>query len=140
MDTTTDVIYALCSFGGIAGLLEKREFVERLQELRDKARDIQNGTVLPPKVVAAPTPNVPSAKDVMPIDANLTDDEIEAMSLADVKEILKFHGAEHSSCWPSVATFWHSVSRVCSLIADAISYSFTRHRWVQRVCGKDRIR
>lgn len=88
----------LCSFGEIACLLEKRDFVERLQELRDKARDIQNGTVPPPKVVAAPTPNVPSAKDVMPIDANLTDEEIEAMSVAEIKEILKFHGAEHSSC------------------------------------------
>ena len=61
-----------CSFGGVAGLLEKRDFFERLQELRDRSRDLQNGTVAPPKVVAAPTPNVPSAKDVMPIDPNWT--------------------------------------------------------------------
>ena len=83
----------MCSFGGTAGLLEKRDFIERLQELRDKAKDVQNGTVPPPKVVSAPTPTVPSAKDVMPIDPDLTDEDIEAMSLAEIKEVLKFHGA-----------------------------------------------
>ena len=45
-----------------------------------------------PKVVAAPVPVVPSAKDVMPINAELTDEGIEKMSLADIKEVLKFHG------------------------------------------------
>lgn len=113
MDTATKLIYVMCSLGGTAGLLEKRDFVERLRELRDNARDIQNGAVPLPKVVAAPTPNVPSAKDVMPIDANLTDDEIEAMSLAEIKEILKFHGAEHSSCCDHLLT--HSTTRIFSL-------------------------
>ena len=98
-------------------MLEKRDFAERLKELRDRSRSLQNGTVATSKVVAAPTPTVPSAKDVMPIDPNWTgvsvslslqfvgslsrrllslsaDDEIEAMSLAEIKEILKYHGAE----------------------------------------------
>ena len=71
-------------------MLEKRDFVERLQELRTKARDIRDGTVPPPKVVSAPTPNVPTAKDVMPIDPELSDAAIEDMTLPDIKEILKF--------------------------------------------------
>ena len=105
-DPKTDTnSHVRCSFGGTAGLLEKRDFIERLQELRDKAKDVQNGTLPPPKVVSAPTPTVPSAKDVMPIDPNLTDEDIEAMSLAEIKEVLKFHGAGdiYILCLPSIA-------------------------------------
>ena len=102
---TDTISHVRCSFGGTAGLLEKRDFIERLQELRDKAKDVQNGTLPPPKAVSAPTPTVPSAKDVMPIDPNLTDEDIEAMSLAEIKEVLKFHGAgeRYMLCLPSIS-------------------------------------
>ena len=43
-------------------------------------------------MVTAPTPDVPTAKEVSPIDPDQTDEDIEKMSLADLKEILRFHG------------------------------------------------
>ena len=82
-------------FGGHGGLLEKRDFVERLMNLRNAAASGGSSEVNArgeSKVVAAPVPIVPTAKEVMPIDAELTDEGIEEMSLADIKEILKFHG------------------------------------------------
>lgn len=130
--TIGDMKVLIEPFGGVAGLLEKRDFFERLQELRDRSRDLQNGTVAPPKVVAAPTPNVPSAKDVMPIDPNWTDHVIEAMSLAEIKEILKYHGG-HSGFVEKV----EYISRLKELVAgeraaiEAVQSEMTRDQQEQ---------
>ena len=80
----------IAPFGGLEKMLEKRDFVERLKHLRDAA--IQAAQAPAPKVVTAPTPDVPTAKEVSPIDPDQTDEDIEKMSLADLKEILRFHG------------------------------------------------
>ena len=80
----------IAPFGGLEKMLEKRDFVERLKHLRDAA--IQAAQAPAPKVVTAPTPDVPTAKEVSPIDPDQTDEDIEKMSLADLKEILRFNG------------------------------------------------
>jgi hypothetical protein len=106
-------------------MLEKRDFVERLQELRTKARDIRDGTVPPPKVVSAPTPNVPTAKDVMPIDPELSDAAIEDMTLPDIKEILKFHGACTRASESEMVACAYACACACAAAASAAAYAST---------------